>query len=304
MALRALFLDKIFQKELFDKYMEGTVDFAQYPKGDILLIESFIGKNTLKDLLNKISFTAINHETYEEQRADYSKKVCNQLTGQDNADFHGKRAVVSNNGEISLETQHFKDAKTYESGILKGRLAIRYDLYSNAQNTKEQLTKIITSIQLCIKNSNISKNAKQTLTNLYKKLEEKRVEIFEELKNMNKDLITKTIINPQHHDIIKEHFDEIYDMIRKAILNPEISKHINLGISFDPRTDTAFIEFSKIQLQINYEQFFTSKEIQETLYHNVFDKEKHRQLLENLITYFPEEIQFSAQKAIEYIDNR
>ena len=135
--LVSLFSDKTFSRNFFENYMEGKVDFSQYKEGNILLaIECFIGKNTLEsdspldDLLNNMSFAAINHETPEEQRCDYSKKQCKELTGQENADFQGKRAIAHKNGDISLETYHYKDVKTFDSGMLKGRLAIKYDLYS------------------------------------------------------------------------------------------------------------------------------------------------------------------------------
>jgi|ERR1700753_312248 len=101
---------------------------------------------------------------------------------------------------------------------------------------------------------------------------------------------------------IKSGFDDIYASIREAILNPDLSASINLGISFDPGIDTSFITFHKQHLQ--YQNIFSTKEIKEILYTNSFDKKEHRKLIQRMIKNFPEEMQPSIQKAIEYIENK
>lgn len=299
--LRTFFLDKKFPIELFDKYMEGDVDFSQYKEGDILLlIECFVAKNTLKDLIKRFSITAVNHEIPEEQRAGYSKQICKEMTGQENADFLGTQCLFMNNMEIIL-INHYKDVKTYESGALKGRLSMCPNLYSNIQEIREYITKYYTAIKTYLDKNHI-KDPQHPIYKLYIKLETQKKSILNQISLMLYNKKYYTILEQKDRLEIKKILDNFQRLLRETMADPQISDKINLGISMDPGIADDFIDFVKRKLQINFEQIVANKQMEYDLFNIFFDKNAHREMLRKLAENLSPEMQSTVRKAIEYFD--
>src|SRR3978361_431134 len=305
-VLVTLFLNKKIPLDLLRQLTDNKADFNFYKTGNILLlVETLVLKNTFKFLLDKISFTAIDH-TYSFEKIDIFKRNDSmELTGQQNSDWHGSIGYISKDS-IEMDT-FYNDVKMYPSNAFSGRINLQPGLASNKKLFREYITRYQTSfnkLMIDLINNKIVLPTNHPIYGLNKNIQREVNNILPQISDMQAD--------KRHHNFLKskdkkaafvllERFNAI---LIEGLLNPKVRSLTNISISNDVEMDNEFSFFYYQNLERNFSSIdYLNKFDYKILFSSNFYRLDHRKQLKMLLEIFPPEVKLRILESLKYIDH-